>query len=175
VTLTGAQLSQYLRWCPVCAATVFALIGDEQYTTRCVRCAELYKCSIGSKLTYCTLSQSPLRPNFGRRSKPCLRRLHFSVSRAALSPLVRTRRAWVREIWIGLLGARHPVQCNGCIQDCELDMAIKAVGTVVFRLLDCHIELVILYTAITLYWMSCAKESNPNLSDPRTTRPNEWR
>ena len=54
-------------------------------------------------------------------------------------------------------------------------MAIKAVGTVVFRLLDCHIELVILYTAITLYWMSCAKESNPNLSDPRTTRPNEWR
>ena len=43
--IVGAQLSQHPRWCPVCAATVSALIGDEQYTTRCVRCAFLHPTS----------------------------------------------------------------------------------------------------------------------------------
>jgi hypothetical protein len=42
IHIVGAQLSQHPRWCPVCAATVFALIGDEQYTTRWVRCAFLH-------------------------------------------------------------------------------------------------------------------------------------
>ena len=45
VHIVGAQLSQHPRWCPVCAATVSALIGDQQYTTRCVRCGFLHPTS----------------------------------------------------------------------------------------------------------------------------------
>jgi hypothetical protein len=43
--IVGAQLAQHPIWCPVCAATVSALMGDEQYTTRCVRCAYLHPTS----------------------------------------------------------------------------------------------------------------------------------
>jgi hypothetical protein len=41
-SIVDAHHSPQLMWCPVCAATVSASIGDEEYTTRCVRCAFLH-------------------------------------------------------------------------------------------------------------------------------------
>jgi hypothetical protein len=41
-SIVGGHILEHPRWCPVCAATVSALTGDQEYTTRCVMCAFLH-------------------------------------------------------------------------------------------------------------------------------------
>jgi hypothetical protein len=41
-SIAGGHILEDPRWCPVCAATVSALTGDLEYTTRCVICAYLH-------------------------------------------------------------------------------------------------------------------------------------
>ena len=41
-SIVGGHILEKPKWCPVCAATVSALTGDQEYTTRCVKCAYLH-------------------------------------------------------------------------------------------------------------------------------------